>query len=1281
MTAGVPRASAAGLQSFAVGYLGSLSIKEPKSHVAVEEAVVKANVKYTNHKQSDLEIHDKKIVIRKQFTEVILFKVSFEKIISVFIHDKLGIQSGCSITYSSQQDGVHGIVVFTSEAAKALYKFLQQALATWAKTQYPGKARRRSSNSDVFKETSIQALFLGKTVVLKPKDSKTTKQATRAILDRHFQPQKVILKVGKDHLVMTAVGKRETILKVPWKEVTYALSSTTELRRLSFVTTDEYNISLCYVLQCTQPAKEVEQILLDSVKFTLALADKDRASRLAEHTKEHARRRSVKMGTPAVSASAKPKPSASSIGKPASPTPEPVPPAPPPDAGKIIGVFEGIYLGSMLAKQITGPTAIYNAFEKFAAREDLNADLNIPTQLKNIPVRVAISAEAIRTVGIAFEKEIVNTQTASVTCVGHLTENKTLDLLESLHSKRDACVFGYVAVDERLQRRHCELYSFKITEGEQLQDKFNEASRLAAHIEELRKKVNPFAAYSSTRENASSTLFRHQIHRADLTAVKVIGMGQFGEVYLAKHKVTRNGKPIQVRRAVKVLKGSANTADKSDFLHESETMLQLKHPNLVDLVGVAVQQRPWLAVMEYIEYGDLLNFVKTCKLKGMMVTDAEHAHIAKQICAGMSHLEKLKFIHMDLAARNVLLAGNTVCKVADFGLTRKVDPVSLVYRQTITLKLPVKWLAVECLKYRMFSSKSDVWAFGVMMWEITSYGGLPYPNVKNVDVQDAITKQGIRLEQPRTCHIGLFELLTTCWMEKPKDRPSFSQLCAFFDRLIEKFARHGQKADRDLGHSLKIFDPRESTKNPAYISQSRRSSTPSIEGYMPNGRRNSKDSVDSEPPSRLSSNGGAQKKPTKSATSANQPQPKKSQPQDEMANIWKKYKMAAQTDEMQQPNKQPSTRNKQNAAVINWEKYNNSKIQSSIEPIPKAMAKPKPKLVNLDAHTSQPPPKTAGPKKKMFRMEDVRNETNQENKQKPQGHNSKSAVKQGNVKKLVHFMGAEQPKTTTKKTTPHRKVKTIDLTAGKQTDEERPRPLVSEAKQQMKRGSVKNALSFLQQKQKEADDSQRAKEDIKRRALVRKTSTKTAQLIQSLAAKSALTTSQVQKAEKKDIKETDSMDDFDLNIFENTDTNTSRGQSQSPVSPSKQEMKPHHSLTPPKAETSSAKSATPSEQSTKPVASPTVSPSKSPPPRTVQPGTSSPTSPSRAPLSPENKQLLQACKDGNPDAISDALSLGAHPGLGLSFMFKVIHLYDRNIAMNMVSRLKAAKLKMDAQQS
>ena len=283
---------------------------------------------------------------------------------------------------------------------------------------------------------------------------------------------------------------------------------------------------------------------------------------------------------------------------------------------------------------------------------------------------------------------------------------------------------------------------------------------------QMKMSSDPFKAAAGGRLKPPETLFKRQVHRADLKAGKAIGAGQFGQVYLAEQ--TLSGGTTE-QRAVKMLRGGASIADRDEFVQEAEVMLQLDHPALCSMVGVCVQQAPWLMVLEFLEYGDLRTVVKACTTKGLVLNLAEQLKWLDDVADGMNFMEEHRMVHQDLAARNCLIGTDNLCKVADFGMTIKLGPKQSYHEVAADAKLPIKWCAIEVLTDRLVSSASDVWAYGILCWELFEYGAMPYPGLPTAQVSRRVS-DGTRLKQPAACPNEVWALILTCWASSAADR-------------------------------------------------------------------------------------------------------------------------------------------------------------------------------------------------------------------------------------------------------------------------------------------------------------------------------------------------------------------------------------------------------------------------------------------------------------------------------------------------------------------------------
>jgi len=251
-----------------------------------------------------------------------------------------------------------------------------------------------------------------------------------------------------------------------------------------------------------------------------------------------------------------------------------------------------------------------------------------------------------------------------------------------------------------------------------------------------------------------------EIDPTELTLGEELGSGQFGVVRRGKWKGT-----IDV--AVKMMK--EGTMSEDDFIEEAKVMTKLQHQNLVQLYGVCSKNRPIFIITEYMKHGSLLSFLR--KHKSTLYSDhCTLLDMCLQVSRGMAYLERHNYIHRDLAARNCLVGLENVVKVADFGLARYV--IDDQYTSNGGAKFPIKWSPPEVLNFTRFSSKSDVWAYGVLCWEIFTAGEMPYGRAKNPEVVERV-QRGQILSQPTACPNQVYEVMRLCWAAIPDDRPSF----------------------------------------------------------------------------------------------------------------------------------------------------------------------------------------------------------------------------------------------------------------------------------------------------------------------------------------------------------------------------------------------------------------------------------------------------------------------------------------------------------------------------
>ncbi|KAM7423315.1 hypothetical protein PAMA_011055 [Pampus argenteus] len=271
--------------------------------------------------------------------------------------------------------------------------------------------------------------------------------------------------------------------------------------------------------------------------------------------------------------------------------------------------------------------------------------------------------------------------------------------------------------------------------------------------------------------------FAREIEASRIKIEKIIGSGEFGEVCYGRMRLPGK-RDIPV--ALKTLKAGYSEKQKRDFLAEASIMAQFDHPNVIRLEGVVTQSKPVMIITEYMENGSLDSFLR--RHDGQF-TIIQLVGLLRGIAAGMTYLSDLGYIHRDLAARNILVNSNLVCKVSDFGLSRVLEDDPDAAYTTSGGKIPIRWTAPEAIAYRKFSSSSDVWSYGVVMWEVMSYGERPYWNLTNRDVIKSV-EEGYRLPAPMGCPAALHTLMLDCWQKDRNERPRFCQIVTVLDKLI-----------------------------------------------------------------------------------------------------------------------------------------------------------------------------------------------------------------------------------------------------------------------------------------------------------------------------------------------------------------------------------------------------------------------------------------------------------------------------------------------------------------
>ncbi|KAM3591209.1 uncharacterized protein V6R79_024701 [Siganus canaliculatus] len=308
--------------------------------------------------------------------------------------------------------------------------------------------------------------------------------------------------------------------------------------------------------------------------------------------------------------------------------------------------------------------------------------------------------------------------------------------------------------------------------------------------------IDPFT-YEDPNEAVRE--FAKEIEASFVKIEEVIGAGEFGEVCRGRLRVPGRKENYV---AIKTLKGGYTDKQRRDFLSEASIMGQFQHPNIIHLEGVITTSCPVMILTEFMENGALDSFLR---VNDGQFTPIQLVGMLRGIAAGMKYLSDMSFVHRDLAARNILVNSNLVCKVSDFGLSRFLTENSSdpTYTSSLGGKIPIRWTAPEAIAYRKFTSASDAWSYGIVMWEVMSYGERPYWDMSNQDVINAI-EQDYRLPPPPECPASLHALMLDCWQKERANRPRFCDVVAALDRLIRNPAslKVTQAEGPSLSHPL-----------------------------------------------------------------------------------------------------------------------------------------------------------------------------------------------------------------------------------------------------------------------------------------------------------------------------------------------------------------------------------------------------------------------------------------------------------------------------------------------
>nr|XP_014426423.1 muscle, skeletal receptor tyrosine-protein kinase isoform X3 [Pelodiscus sinensis] len=319
----------------------------------------------------------------------------------------------------------------------------------------------------------------------------------------------------------------------------------------------------------------------------------------------------------------------------------------------------------------------------------------------------------------------------------------------------------------------------------------------------LLDRLHPNPMYQRMPLLLNPKLLSLEYPRNNIEYVRDIGEGAFGRVFQARAPGLLPYEPFTMV-AVKMLKEEASADMQADFQREAALMAEFDNPNIVKLLGVCAVGKPMCLLFEYMAYGDLNEYLRTrsprnlCSLSHsnldtrirlsnpnpLALCCTDQLGIAKQVAAGMAYLSERKFVHRDLATRNCLVGENRVVKIADFGLSRNIYSADY-YKANENDAIPIRWMPPESIFYNRYTTESDVWAYGVVLWEIFSYGMQPYYGMAHEEVIYYV-RDGNVLSCPDDCPLELYNLMRLCWSKLPSDRPSFASIHRILERMYER---------------------------------------------------------------------------------------------------------------------------------------------------------------------------------------------------------------------------------------------------------------------------------------------------------------------------------------------------------------------------------------------------------------------------------------------------------------------------------------------------------------
>eukprot|EP00730_Choanoeca_flexa_P006755 TRINITY_DN12219_c1_g3_i12.p1 TRINITY_DN12219_c1_g3~~TRINITY_DN12219_c1_g3_i12.p1 ORF type:complete len:1414 (+),score=379.52 TRINITY_DN12219_c1_g3_i12:272-4513(+) len=472
-----------------------------------------------------------------------------------------------------------------------------------------------------------------------------------------------------------------------------------------------------------------------------------------------------------------------------------------------LGTFEGKYLGSVPTDNPSGKNVIEAC-------------------IKRIPDKKGHSCEAVE-LQVTAHKLVIYARGRDVAVHDIPIKNVSFTGVDAKNNK----IFAFIANNQKQKTIACHVMLCKVR-AQLVSEAVTAAFEAAQQL-----RVDPFHITRdalATPEALIEPFEERQLWRADLHVSMIIGHGQFGKVYLATHspsgvEAAREHKSHN-KVAVKLMKVEASHTDVAEFMQEAHMLTEVAHERCLKLVGVCMEKLPWLIVVEFMQFKDLGVVLRQAGRVSLPLRSHEQLTFMVQVAEGLEYLASKRIIHRDIAARNIMLHHDNVVKIGDFGLTRMLPPGQDYWRLDKAGRLPVKYMAIETLTLKRFGLESDVWAFGVYMWEILSGGANPWEKegVATKDVRKALI-EGRRIGKPtykpsdllekesdqrhlRKLFDDLFDMAASCWLKQKEERPTMKDLrYRLQERLDVEIDFHGAaRAIRDVGKT--VFEGLENAK-------------------------------------------------------------------------------------------------------------------------------------------------------------------------------------------------------------------------------------------------------------------------------------------------------------------------------------------------------------------------------------------------------------------------------------------------------------------------------------